>query len=248
MYTCTKETLSSMAKAVLKSVSVHGTEIKHSQILNALSEGLGEKSWQVLSSKLKSCTKSPLKKQAKIVKSLKTYHLKITLKHSRPVIWRTIKISSLSSLQDLHHAIQTSMGWYNCHLHQFRSEGLIYGVNYEDGWGDPVIDESQTKICDVLCKINGRLDYEYDFGDCWEHTITLLEITDENIMTTICTDGKHNCPPEDIGGISGFKDFLEIIKNPKHPEYDEWLEWNGGVYDPSKFDIKNINKKLAVSV
>jgi len=51
-----------------------------------------------------------------------------------------------------------------------------------------------------------------------------------------CLDGARACPPEDVGGVSGYWDFLKAIKNPKHPEHQELLEWAGGSFDPERFD------------
>ena len=48
------------------------------------------------------------------------YQVKITLKHSKPPIWRRLLISSETTLAQLHGIIQTAMGWYNSHLHMFR--------------------------------------------------------------------------------------------------------------------------------
>ena len=37
-----------------------------------------------------------------------------------PTIWRRIQIPENYSFWDLHVAIQDSMGWQDCHLHQFQ--------------------------------------------------------------------------------------------------------------------------------
>ena len=36
-----------------------------------------------------------------------------------PTIWRRIEVPSSYSFWDLHVAIQDSMGWLDCHLHEF---------------------------------------------------------------------------------------------------------------------------------
>jgi Plasmid pRiA4b ORF-3-like protein len=53
------------------------------------------------------------------------YQLKIVLLGIRPMIWRRIKLSSDSTIADLHDIIQIVMGWKEEHLHQF----LIHGVH-----------------------------------------------------------------------------------------------------------------------
>lgn len=45
--------------------------------------------------------------------------LKITLRDSKPPIWRRIQISDQSTFFDLHNVIQDAMGWEDYHLHNF---------------------------------------------------------------------------------------------------------------------------------
>jgi hypothetical protein len=40
------------------------------------------------------------------------------------------------------------------------------------------------------------------------------------------------CPPEDVGGPSGYAEFLEAINDPKHSRHVELSEWIGGHFDP----------------
>ena len=55
------------------------------------------------------------------------YQLKITLRDIKPPIWRRVQGQSSITLSQLHLIIQASMGWYNCHLHQFSIQGIDYG-------------------------------------------------------------------------------------------------------------------------
>lgn len=55
-----------------------------------------------------------------------TYTLKIDLIHTEPLISRTIKVSSETSLFLLHHIIQTVMGWQNRHLYEFYMNHLRF--------------------------------------------------------------------------------------------------------------------------
>ena len=47
------------------------------------------------------------------------YRLKITLRRCKPPIWRRIVVRADMKLDRLHRVIQTTMGWLDCHLHQF---------------------------------------------------------------------------------------------------------------------------------
>ena len=46
------------------------------------------------------------------------YRFKITLKETKPAIWRRIETKDVT-LEQLHELVQTSMGWTNSHLHCF---------------------------------------------------------------------------------------------------------------------------------
>ena len=55
------------------------------------------------------------------------YQLKVTLKDSKPPIWRRIVVPADSSLGKLHNVLQIVMGWWDCHLHVFEIHGREYG-------------------------------------------------------------------------------------------------------------------------
>lgn len=56
--------------------------------------------------------------------------------------------------------------------------------------------------------------------------------------------GVHFCPPEDVGGLSGYFEFLEAVTNPLHEEHDAMVEWCGGNFDPTHFDVTETNLRL----
>jgi Plasmid pRiA4b ORF-3-like protein len=52
--------------------------------------------------------------------------------------------------------------------------------------------------------------YEYDFGDGWEHELTLEAIVprQEGQKYPLCVDGARACPLEDCGGVYGYETLL----------------------------------------
>jgi len=97
----------------------------------------------------------------------------------------------------------------------------------------------------LLEKKNEKIIYEYDFGDGWEHAITLEKVIDDyEGALPVCTAGALSCPPEDVGGIRGFQEFKKAMKNPNHPEHEDYKEWVGEHYDPEYFDVDEINEML----
>jgi len=83
------------------------------------------------------------------------------------------------------------------------------------------------------------------FGDNWQHEIVLEKITPVGEVVKIpkCLGGERHCPPEDVGGISGYEKFLEIIFDPTHEEYDHYVGWAGGPFQ-DEFDLKAVNETL----
>lgn len=174
----------------------------------------------------------------------KVYQFKITLLEIKPLIWRKIVVKPDVNLYDLHKIIQTTMGWYNSHLHQFFDGDFIYAPK-EMGLDD-CQDSKTVKLNKLLKEAGDNLSYTYDFGDGWEYEILLEEILQEDEKNQLprCIGGKRNCPPEDCGGPWGYMDFLKIIKNKKHPEYEDMIEYAGENFDPEKFDKNFINNLL----
>lgn len=75
------------------------------------------------------------------------YMLRITLRDSKPPIWRRVAVPSHITLGQLHEVIQIAMGWTNSHLHQFvlRDKSLKPGRDEirraieADNWSDELM-------------------------------------------------------------------------------------------------------------
>lgn len=185
-----------------------------------------------------------------VIKQLRSiYQLKITLQNSKPPIWRRLLVHSNIGLAEFHVVIQHSMGWFDCHLHQFEKDNVLYGIpddEFTGGTGIVIRDEKGYKLSQLLKKEKDWLGYEYDFGDGWSHKAILEKILPYDGSATLakCVKGKMACPPEDSGGVWGYMNLLEIINDPSHAEYDETAEWLGRSFDPNYFDLEEINEML----
>jgi hypothetical protein len=171
------------------------------------------------------------------------YQLKVTLRGIRPPIWRRIQVLSDIALSRLHTILQVVMGWTDSHLHQFLASGTYYGTP-DPELGIERQNERRVRLNEVLRRPKDRMEYEYDFGDGWEHDI-VLERTMSPVPKgryPIVVAGKRACPPDDVGGIGGYYDFLDAIKDPKHPDHHDMMEWCGGSFDPEAFDVQEINR------
>ena len=89
-----------------------------------------------------------------------------------------------------------------------------------------------------LKNVGQEFQYVYDFGDNWEHVVTLegILLADPAVTYPRCLDGARRCPPEDCGGTWGYADFLAAIADPAHEEHASSLEWCGGAFDPEAFE------------
>jgi len=182
--------------------------------------------------------------------SRKIYQIRVTLIGAQPPIWRRLLIRSDATFQDLHRIIQTAMGWQGYHLHIFQAaDGTLVSDPAEDFDGAlDYLDETVVPVSDVLNKESQQLKYEYDFGDSWEHEVTLEKILPDNHTKQLpkCVKAVCQCPPEDVGGLPGFYEFLEAMENPAHPDHIEMLEWRGGEwFDPEFVDLDRINDDIA---
>ena len=176
------------------------------------------------------------------------YQMKITLRDSKPPIWRRVLASADTSLEKLHQILQIAFGWTDSHLHQFIKEGQHYSLpEYGLGeYGHEVRNERRVKLSQLGLEPKRKFYYEYDFGDSWEHEIVVEKIleAEAGISYPRCIGGKRACPPEDCGGIWGYKRMLEVISDASDPEHESMKEWLEGPFDPEHFDAEEANKEL----
>jgi hypothetical protein len=172
--------------------------------------------------------------------------LKVTLRNTKPPIWRRILVPADMSLADLHTAIQIAMGWDDSHLHDFEIAGEHYG---DPSTTDDVANERRLHLDALVDAGVSRFAYTYDFGDNWEHVILIEKAPPAKAPSAApaCVAGKRRCPPEDCGGPWGYNELLEILASPDHGQRAEQLEWIGGPFDPEAFSIAEADKALAAA-
>jgi Plasmid pRiA4b ORF-3-like protein len=175
------------------------------------------------------------------------YRVKITLMEvENPPVWRRVLVPAAIRLDSLHEVIQAAMGWQDAHLHAFVDGQTHYGVP------DPELrfrDEHAARLNDLV-KPGGSLTYTYDFGDDWEHDVTVEETTvaEPGIRYPLCLTGQGACPPEDAGGSPGYARLVQILADPGHEEHQDVLDWLGldhsAQFDPTCFDPDEANRRL----
>ena len=162
-------------------------------------------------------------------------------------------IRSDITLDIVHDVVQVGMGWTNSHLHLFakgesrrgdETEHYLMQSSIDEG-DMPGIPETEVRLDEVLGAVNDQLLYSYDFGDSWDHTLTLESINSVPGDATIaqCIDGALACPPEDCGGVPGYEELREVLADPDHDEYVHLRQWSGD-WDPERLVVDEVNDAL----
>ena len=162
-----------------------------------------------------------------------------------PPVWRRVLIPSAYPLDRVHSVIQAAMGWQNSHLHAFRLGDQSYAApDPDDEMG--YLDETKFRLGDLVAGMD-RIDYEYDFGDGWDHALVIeaRAVAQDGAVYPACVAGEGACPPEDCGGSPGFAEFKAVLAGPPSTERDALLEWAGGAYDPGRFDVSAANAAVS---
>ena len=173
------------------------------------------------------------------------YQIKVTLKDSKPPIWRRLQVPGKFNLLKLHESLQVVMGWTDSHLHQYIIQGQHFSIPSEDDL-ESVIDERTYALWKIAPREGMKFIYEYDFGDGWTHLVEVEKILphDTKLKPPVCLEGEMACPPEDVGGIGGYEYFLKAISDPNHEEHNSYADWIDSDFDAETFDLAEVNKQL----
>lgn len=177
------------------------------------------------------------------------YQIKVTLMDAPLPIWRRLQIPADTQLDLVHMLLQAAFGWMDSHLHEFKQGNERYG-QIEVSEDDPeMLDETEYDLKSLFTSVGETALYRYDFGDCWDHELCLEKILpydEKEMLLGRCTAGKRACPPEDIGGVSGYANFLTIVEDPEHEERQDYLEWLGCEFDADSFDARLVNGQIRI--
>ncbi|GAB3707854.1 plasmid pRiA4b ORF-3 family protein [Nocardiopsis oceani] len=188
-----------------------------------------------------------------------TYRVRVEISGTKPPVWRRLDLDSDLFLDEVHEILQAAFGWEDYHLHGFASgpsyynpESEHYPSRFEVEQGKRGVPEKQVRLDEVLAQKGDRLVYLYDFGDDWEHLLTLKAVLprDGDGPRALCTAGRRPAPPEGCGGVPGYE-LLCAATDPEHPQQAEALAEHryffGQAPDgaPLPFDIDEVNAALA---
>ncbi len=164
--------------------------------------------------------------------------VRIELLETNPLIWREVEVPTSITLKVLHDIVQITMGWLDQHLWEFAIDGQTYGLPMDEDWGTaPRSEANKVRLRDVLKPRRTRIGYLYDFGDSWEHRITITNIRPgkPGVSYPHYVGGEWDCPPENCGGIPGYHNMLDALADPEHPDHAEVAEYLED-WDPKEID------------
>ena len=168
------------------------------------------------------------------------YLLKVALLDvSDPKITRTLSCPADATFDTFNEALQIAFGWVFCHLYEFRilekpfknrldlslldistekPEDLgpqmraMMGSNMRAP--TPWRNSRKIQLYKYLENPSYKqkhLIYVYDYGDGWQHSITLLG-RGKKTEKFICLDGEGHACAEDVGGFTGWQELKEAYR------------------------------------
>lgn len=109
-----------------------------------------------------------------------TYQLKVGLRGTQPPIWRKLQVPGDANLGWLHAVLQVAMGWTDSHRHRFKLGSDCYSDTrhpFSEFEGDPeILEERKFSLEQLAPSEKDCFGCECDFGDSWEHEITVAKI------------------------------------------------------------------------
>lgn len=157
------------------------------------------------------CLAPPVQLDGVICKTSRMSHVdriarvKIELDDWQPAIWRRVEVPLTATLKALHDVVQAAMPFEDYHLFEFRADGKRYAIPSAE-W-DELLDRTYSaksmKLGTLIDRGVRELTYTYDFGDNWQHTITIEATTDADpaVEYPRYIDGAGRAPPEDVGAF-----------------------------------------------
>lgn len=183
----------------------------------------------------------------------------VRLEDVEPPIWRRFLLRADATFHDLHDTIQRACGWLDYHLYAFQPEhsreNLAVSPYYEP-WDDaeevPV--GTEVPLETFFRETGDTAIYEYDFGDSWQHRVTLTGFQQcAGTKRRILLAGARAFPPEDCGGVRGYYECLEAarITEEELARQDEEIQemlrerrvWFGD-WDPEHFDLDAVQRQM----
>lgn len=176
-------------------------------------------------------------------------HLRITIAHITPSIWREVAVPEEFTLDQLHRCIQLSFDWLDYHLYEFQIARRRFRPAHAESEGEEV---EGIQLSELKLKSGDRFQYIYDWGDHWEHEIEVnrveeLPLNHELAGIVSLLDGARAAPPEDCGGPPGYEALLATLRGERRAkEASAMRVWAGAHFDPELVDLRALRHSLTL--
>lgn len=171
--------------------------------------------------------------------------LRVEIEEVEPAVIRWIEVPLDTRLDKLNVILQVAIGWQNCHPFEFRHGDSVYGLVSSQNEVNPLPAEKATLA--ELAQLGATFDYDYVFGDEWEHTLEIEQIgpaAPDTIYPRL-VEAQGRCPPADIGGPSGYEVYLRALADPEHIHHEGMRDWDDPEFDPHIVDKAALARNLA---
>ena len=125
---------------------------------------------------------APKKRQPTIAIGAPIYHLKVSLEGIEPTIWRRFQVPGNASLGGCTPSSRWRWGGPTVTCTSLSSASGCIPTRALTSMSlkttPRVLDENATAIAEVAPRVKSAFVYEYDFGDSWDHRITVEKILD----------------------------------------------------------------------
>ena len=171
--------------------------------------------------------------------------IRVEIEDIEPAVIRTLEVPLDLRLDQLNVVLQVAIGWQNCHPFEFRHGETVYGLVSREATDNPLPAEKAT-LAD-LAKLGDTFDYDYVFGDDWQHTLIIegLAPAEPGVAYPRLVAAEGRCPPADIGGPSGYESYLRALSDPNHLHHEAMVEWDDPDFDPHTVDAAALRRNLA---
>jgi hypothetical protein len=149
-------------------------------------------------------------------------------------VWRRVLVPGIYKLEELHHIIQSVLGWKDSFIHRFSVE------NPNEVTGT-LLDE-QLRLDELGSK--GIMEVIYEYGTKWTVKALVLSRDGESGETAQCVAGAGAAPPEFIDGPLRFRKILYSLERGGDTERSMALSELGPGFNPDAFDLESCNRNL----
>lgn len=143
---------------------------------------------------------------------MKGYDVKVRLDDFKPLHWRDLIIPAGITFKDLDDILKILWDFTGYHLSCFTfksSPDTVTNSVHDIDFNEGELDSSETLI-DGYFESNGKIYWEYDYGDGWSFTIEVKKTVDydKDYPTIKRYKGEYNLK-DDIGGVWGLERMIE---------------------------------------